>query len=150
MPPALPPGVKPGCIFLHPRFYRDKVTGELKPKYLVVLAVAPGDVVVFRLLTSQSLGRPESPPCHHGDPYPSFYLGVLGGQLGKQSWLDLRGREDYDRLQFRNDQDIGILTNVTHVPEAMLRAALECAAAAPDTTVVQEKAIRDQLALTRR
>ena len=148
MPVALPPGVNPGAIFLHPRFYRDKGTGRYMPKYLAVLAAVLGGDIVFRLLTSQSLGRPQEPRCHHGDPYPSFYLGVLGGVLGKESWLDLRGSEDYDGRQFRDDQVTGILTPVAQIPDALRRAALECAAAAPDTTLVQERSIRDQIALT--
>ena len=38
-------------------FFSD---GFVMQGFLVVLAVAPGDDVVFRLLTSQSLGRPEA------------------------------------------------------------------------------------------
>jgi hypothetical protein len=119
-------------------------------KYLAVLAAAPGGDIVFRLLTSQPHGRPQNPRCHHGDAYPSFYLGVLGGPLGKDSWLDLRGSEDYDGRQFGDDQATGTLTRVAQIPEVLLRASMECTAAAPDTTVAQEKAIRDQLALANR
>jgi hypothetical protein len=120
------------------------------PEYLAALAAAPGGDIVFRLLTSQPHGRLQNPRCHHGDPYPSFYLGVLGGPLRKDSWLYLRGSEDYDGRQFGDDQAAGILTWVAQIPESMLRALLECAAAAPDTTVAQERAIRDQLALASR
>ena len=54
------------------------------------LAVLPGGDLVGRDLTSRAHGRPVAPPCYHGDPYPGFYLGILGGQLQRESWLDLR------------------------------------------------------------
>lgn len=146
MPPALPPGVAPGAIYRHSRFYRDEATGELLPKYLVLLAALPGGDVVFRLLTSRQHGRREHPPCYHGDPYPGFYLGVLGNPLPQKSWLDLRGIEDFESGEFRSELAEKILEPVTRLSGAVLRAAMECAAAATDTTYAQEQAIRDQLA----
>jgi hypothetical protein len=143
---ALPPGVTPGAIYRHTRFYREETTGELLPKYLAVLGALRGGDVVFRLLTSQPHGRRESPPCCHGDPYPSFYLGVLGGPLTKKSWLDLRGSEDFESGEFLSELAGKVLEPVARLSGAVLRAAMECAAAAADTTYAQEQAIRDQLA----
>jgi hypothetical protein len=143
---ALPPGVTPGAIYRHARFYRDETTGELLPKYLAVLAALRGGDVVFRLLTSRPHGRRENPPCYHGDPYPSFYLAVLGSPLTEKSWLDLRGSEDFESGEFRSELAGKILQPVTRLSGAVLRAALECAAGAADTTYAQEQAIRDQLA----
>lgn len=146
MPGTLPPGVKSGSIFLHPQFYLDRSTGELKPKFLIVLAPQAGNDVVFRLLTSQQTGRSENPPCHHGNPYPGFFLGVLGPPLGKKSWIDLRPGDDYEEDAFLRDQAAGLLTPILELDGDQLRAAMECAAAADDTTVAQERAIRDALA----
>ena len=143
---ALPPGVAPGVIFRHDLFYRDELTGERLPKYLAVLAVLPGGDLVFRLLTSRQLGRREQPPRCHGDPYPGFFLGVLGGPLTQKSWLDLRGIEDFESGEFRTELAKNILQPVMRLNGEALRAAMECAAAASATTVAQEQAIRDQLA----
>lgn len=146
MPAALPPGVAPGTIYRHDRFYRDADSGELLPKYLVAFAALPGGDVVFRLLTSRQHGRREHPPCYHGDPYPGFFLGIPGGLLTQKSWLDLRGIEDFESEEFRSELAEKILEPVTRLGGAVLRAAMECTAAAADTTHAQEQAIHDQLA----
>lgn len=137
-----------GTILHHPRFYADPETGELKSKFLFVLATTASGDVVWRLLTSRRHGRPEQPSCFHGAPYPGFYLGVIdtSARLGKKSWLDLRPFEDGDGVEVRKLLDAGVLTMETHLRGERLRAALECAAAADDTTRAQERAIRDQLA----
>lgn len=140
----------PGTVLHHSRFYLDTNTGEYRPKFLVLLAPMRGGDWVVRLLTSQHVDvRPEQPPCHHGDPYPGFYLGVLdpANGLRKKSWLDLRGREDYDAADMPSEFDGGILTVVTALPAELLKPALACAAGADDTTRAQEQALRDQLAV---
>jgi hypothetical protein len=113
--------VASGAIYRHEAFYRSAESGRLEPKYLVLLATLPSDDLVARLLTSRSYGRPEDPPCFHGRPYPSFYLGLLGGPLRAKSWVDLR----------------------------VLVRLLDCVAAAEDTTRLQEQTIRDELSRLR-
>src|SRR5689334_18003581 len=90
-----------GEIYRHEAFYRNAETGVLEAKYLVLLAVLPSGDFVARLLTSRSHGRPEDPPCFHGNPYPSYYLDVLGAPLTAKSWLDLRYLDDFDEIEFR-------------------------------------------------
>lgn len=85
-----------GQIYRYDDFYFSAETGHCELKYFVVLAFTPAGDTVARLLTSRAHGRPEQPPCYHGDPYPGFYLGVLGSPLGTKSWVDLRGLEDFD------------------------------------------------------
>lgn len=140
----------PGTVLHHSRFYLDTDTGEYKSKFLVLLAPMRGGDWVVRLLTSQHAGvRPEQPPCHHGDPYPGFYLGVLdpANGLGKKSWLDLRGLEDADAADMSRELEAGILTVAMALPADLLKSALACAAGADDTTRAQEQALRDQLAV---
>lgn len=148
MPPVGHGRLATGTILHHPRFYADGETGELKPKFLCVLATTRAGDVIWRLLTSRQRGRPEQPPCYHGDPCPGFYLGVIdtSAGLGKQSWLDLRGLDDGDGIDVAKSLDAGELTIAATINAATLRAMLECAAAADDTTRAQECAIRDALA----
>lgn len=138
-----------GTILRHASFYADPQTGELKSKFLLVLTTTGGGDVVWRLLTSRQYGRPEEPRCYHGDPYPGFYLGVIdtSAGLGKKSWLDLHPLDDGDGIDVAKLLNAGMLTVATTIPEVLLRAALECAAAADDTTLAQERAIRDALAV---
>lgn len=136
--------MQPGEIFHHSRFYVDRTTGEYKGKYLLIPAVVAGDLI-FRPLTSQP--RPEVPECHHGLPYPSFYLGVLGGRLRKKSWLDLTKRADMEVARLRDEANAGIATCEATLAQDLFLRALQCVAGANDTTPVQEKTMRDLLAI---
>jgi hypothetical protein len=135
-----------GTIYRHRCFYVDRETGELRPKYLIALARTPGGDIVARLLTSRSHGRREKPPCYHGDPYPGFYLGVPGGVLTAKTWVDLRGLEDIDVVEAEGLLRKGVMSEVMQLDSGLLRELLECAAAADDTTRLQERSIRDELA----
>jgi hypothetical protein len=141
--------MQPGQIYRHEAFYFSTETGRYEHKYFVVLALTPSSDVVARLLTSRPHGRPEQPPCYHGNPYPSFYLGVLGPPLGAKSWVDLRGLEDFDADDLRRKQEQQRLTAIIAVPGNSLAALLECVANADDTTKLQERCIRDALATIR-
>lgn len=140
----------PGDIYRHARFYADGDTGELKPKFLVVLSCPAGGDLVARLLTSRHAeSRPEVPPCHHGAPYPGYFLGVLGGSLPKKTWIDLRPLDDFDPHAFEKQCKEGILTTVARLSNGTLCAVLECVAGADDTTRQQERHLRDTLARIR-
>jgi len=138
--------VKPGEIYAHDRFYRDRTDGQFKRKFILVLAVPKGRDLVARLLTSRAHGRPEAPPCFHGDPYPGYYLGVLGGSLSAKSWVDLRGLDDLDVDEFGVVLKKGYAQLVTSIQPSVLAEVLDCAARADDTTRLQETLIRDTLA----
>lgn len=134
--------MRPGEIHLHRRFYADPETGELRGKFLLALAITRSGDIVVRLLTSRQHGRPKSPPCFHGDPYPCFYFGVLGGRFARESWLDLRAADDIDPFLGQRAHKKGDLDLVTALPLDLLRPAAECVAGALDTTRAQEQAIR--------
>ena len=136
-----------GHVYRDSAFYVELQTGELRPKYFLVLAAPERGDIVVRLLTSRYAGvRPDNPACFHGDPYPGFFLGVLGGELGARSWLDLRALDDLDRWDFDRLEHAGRLREVMSLPSFKLRSALQCAAGADDTTRQQERLIRDALA----
>lgn len=138
-----------GQIYFDQEFYCDLDTGVLKGKYFLVLAVDPAGDVVSRLLTSRQNGRPKAPPCYHGLPYPGFYLGIIGGPLNRESWIDLRELEDFERSSLDNRIRSGKARLITQLPRPLLGDALNCIAAADDTTLRQERLIRDQLSLLR-
>ncbi len=136
-----------GEIYRIENFYVDTASGQALPKYLMVLALPVGGDIVARLLTSRHAPeRPEAPPCHHGDPYAGFYLGIPGDPLTSKTWLDLRAFDDIEVNRFQQQLQQGGATRVATVSAATLRAALECAAAANDTTRQQTRHILDQLA----
>lgn len=135
-----------GDIYRHDRFYRELATGELKRKYFIFLAPVTGGDWVVRLLTSRSNMRTENPPCSYANPYPGFFLGVVGDPLTRKSWVDLRAMEDVDAVEGTRLVQAGIMALVKILPPSKLRPLLECAAAASDTTTRQERAMRDELA----
>lgn len=139
----------PGEIYRHDRFYADLETGELLRKYFVVLAILPSSDFVVRLLTSKAHGRPESPKCFHGHPYPGYFLDVPGGELGTKTWVDLRHLDDVDSGNVQQLIKRKVITRSMTIPTADLSSLLECVAAAEDTTRRQEQAIRDLLATMR-
>lgn len=135
-----------GEIYHHADFYTDLTHGGMLSKYLVILALPEGGDVVMRLLTSQHGDvRPQQPPCYHGPPYPGFFLGVIGEPLTKNSWLDLRPFDDYDIDAFRGRLRKGLIQSVGVLDRVLLRAAMECAAGADDTSRAQERHIRDAM-----
>jgi len=137
--------VRPGEIYRHASFYLDRESGETRPKFFLVLGKTPAGDIVARLLTSRQNGRPEVPPCYHGDPYPGFYVGVLGEPLTAKSWVDLRSLEDFDEVEATGLVKKRIVGLVKALPAALMRPLLECVAGAPDTTKLQERSIRDSL-----
>jgi hypothetical protein len=141
--------MNPGEIFRHDAFYFDSEKNVWRRKYVAFLASLPSGDVVARLLTSRSHGRPEKPPCFHGDPYPSYFLGIPGGELHTNTWLDLRYFGDVDAVAADRLVRRGVMTLVKTLDSSSLTPLLECAAAADDTTHRQEQAIRDQLARMR-
>lgn len=141
--------MQPGEIYRHDAFYRSQETGLLEPKYFVLLARLPSDDLVARLLTSRPHGRPEQPPCFHGRPYSGFFLGVLGGPLSSKSWVDLRYQDDFDEFEFQRRLKSKRIVPTTSLSREVLAHLLDCAAAAEDTTRLQERAIRDALAKLR-
>jgi hypothetical protein len=141
--------VAAGAIYRHEAFYRSAGTGRLEPKFLVLLATLPSNDLVARLLTSRSHGRPETPNCYQGRPYASFYIGVLGGLLHTKSWVDLRYLDDFDGIEFNRRLGGGRIRPVTSLSQEVLVPLLDCVAGAEDTTRLQERAIRDELARLR-
>ena len=141
--------MQPGHVYRHEAFYRNDETGKPEPKYLVVLATLPSGDLVARLLTSRAHGRPEIPPCYHGRPYSSYYLGVIGGPLSAKSWVDLRYLDDFDEFEFKRRLKSTRLAFITSLTKEVLSDLLDCAAAAEDTTRQQEQAMRDELAKQR-
>lgn len=150
VPSGCAPEVVPGRIFRHERFYLDRDTGLLRPKYFLVLAIESSGDCIVRLLTSRAHARPEEPPCFHGTPYPGYFLGIPGQGLEVRTWLDLRFLADFDGLDFRHVMARGVISMVLDLAMTTFVDVLDCVARADDTTRNQERAIRAELDRRRR
>jgi len=129
----------PGNILAHDAYYIEGTV--FKRKYLLVLAIHAHGDMLYRLLTSRQHGRPKSPACYHGHPYPGFYLGVPGGVLKKESWLDLREHEDMDRMEYEKLKNEGILKAVGTIPLSQLLSVIDCCSFAEETTPRQQRVL---------
>lgn len=138
-----------GEIYRHDRLYIDAATGEIRAKYMLMLAPTRAGDWVARLLTSRQNMRPRNPPCFHGDPYPGYFLGVPGGPLSFDTWVDLRGMQDVDADDVRTLLAKNCMHLILRLPRETLVGVLDCAAGAIDTTGQQERALRDALARLR-
>ena len=140
--------MRPGDIYRDNAFYVAP-TGELKRKFLLVLAAPVKRDVVIRLLTSRPHGRPENPPCFHGAPYAGYFLGVPGGELNQKTWVDLRPQGDLDVIACRGQEEKGLMERTLVLDEVITASVIECVAGADDTTREQENLLRDALAAMR-
>lgn len=134
-----------GVVYRHEHYYFDQ-DGKPKPKFLLVLA-RRGDDVIYRLLTSKP--RPHNPPCNHAAPYPSYFIGVVGGPLNRESSVDLQPTNDLDGDFAALSIKKGTMHRIVEIETVLLCSILECAAGADDTTMAQERAMRDLLATLR-
>lgn len=138
--------MRPGEIWKHLSFYID-ANGEIGDKYLLLLAIPEnGSDIVARLLTSRPHGRPETPACYHGLPYGGYFLGVPTPILTQKTWVDLRYLDDFDVTDFEKLRKAGTLTLIGSLPPEISREVILCVAGADDTTVQQERHLRDSLA----
>jgi hypothetical protein len=74
---------------------------------------------------------------------------VIGGPLSAKSWVDLRYLDDFDEFEFQRRLKSTRISFVTSLAQEVLSSLLDCAAAAEDTTRLQEQVIRDTLAKLR-
>lgn len=138
--------MRPGEIWKHLSFYVD-ANGEIGDKYLLLLATPDdGSDIVARLLTSRSHGRPEIPACYHGLPYGGYFLGVPTPILTQKTWVDLRYLDDFDVNDFEELRMAGTLALIGRLTPGISREVILCVAGADDTTVQQERHLRDSLA----
>lgn len=137
--------VLPGQLYTDFEFYVDPITGELQPKHLLVLAFAPSEDIIFRPVTSRATGRNTQPRCFHGYPYSWFYLGQPGEPLTLPTWIDMQRQEDIDPKEFDKRLQSGAVQYRMDLDKALLLEALNCIAAADDTTRQQHTAILDTL-----
>lgn len=89
--------VQAGQIWQDDCYYLDRLTGECKRKYRLVLAVAPksGDCLTA-VFTSKPNGLPDHPACQLGPPRAGFFVGVPGGKLNVETWVDFSSLQTLD------------------------------------------------------
>jgi len=130
---------EPGDILAHDTYYMDG--GVFKRKYLVVLSIHAHGDMIYRLLTSRQHGRARHPPCYRWLPYPGFYLGIICGELPKESWVDLRECDDMDKIEYSKLKNEGILRRFHALPTPQLSAVIEFCVFAEETTPRQQQVL---------
>ena len=130
-----------GTLFRYPNYVFPD--GAQRDKYILLMGQIPGGDWIVARTTSRAHGRPQEPRCHHGNPYPSFFLGKADGILPLDTWLVLDRLDDHDSLEFQVRVINGLVIEVGPIPSALFCDALACAAGADDTSRAQERAMKD-------
>jgi hypothetical protein len=130
-----------GELFHYPSYVFPD--GSQRDKYVLLMGQTRGSDWILARTTSRAYGRPQEPRCHHGNPYPSFYLDTASGALPLASWLALDRLDDHDADEFRARVKAGQIQPVGAIPRALLCEALSCAASADDTRSAQKRAMKD-------
>ena len=120
-------------------------------KYVLLLAVDArhGDSVTA-VLTSAANGLPTDPACWQGNPRSGFYLGIPGGLLTKETWVDFNGIQTLDDADLRLQVAQGRkhLLGLSLSPE-MFCAVLRCLLGYDDLERRHARLIADLIATLR-
>lgn len=137
-----------GQIWRDDCYYFDRVTGECKRKFVLVLAVdsTSGDLVTA-VFTSKSHGLVEEPACFLGPPRAGYYVGVPGESLSLESWVEFSSIDTLDT----GDLAIHVTSGRKRLmdqrlPEALFCAVLRCVLQSPDITRRQSRWVGDTAA----
>lgn len=132
-----------GDVWKHRNFYTDRETGELLPKYLLILAVHANGDITYRLLTSREYNRVTAPACVQEGDRPGYYIGIpmSVAPLNLPTWLDLRETDDFDGKSFQAKVTASVLTLMFTLDTVILCPAMACASYAQDTTKAQKNHI---------
>lgn len=139
--------IKPGQIWKDKRYYFDRKTGKPRPKYVLILSVdeASADPLTA-VLTSQRYERPVNPPCHLEVPRAGYYVGVLGGPLQTQSWVDFTDVHLLEERDMARDVKSGRKSLLDDdLPPDLLCGVLRCLQGSEDITKRQQRMIGDTI-----
>lgn len=140
---------QPNTLWRDEQYYLNKETGELMPKYVLILAVSDdGDDALSAVLTSKPNGLREEPACDLGPPRAGFFLGVPGGVLGQPTWVDFSSAEDQEAWTFQKRIKSGRVnsTNVT-LDMRLYCNVLRCLRQSEDLAKKQHRWLADTLQL---
>lgn len=139
--------VEPGQIWCDEAYYLNPETGEAQRKYVLVLSVEPASAdPLIAVLTSKRHGRPVDPRCHLEFPRAGYYVGVLGGPLQTQSWVDfteVRLLDEWDMARHVESGQKSLLDD--DLPKDLLCGVLRCLQGSDDITMRQQRMIGDTI-----
>lgn len=136
--------VQPGQIWRDDCYYLDSTTGECRPKYVLILAIAQDGDLLAAAFTSKSHGLSESPQCSIGPPRAGYFVGQPGGVLVRPTWLDFSSVQDVDAPDFRRwrqQNRINLLPRP--LPRALFCGVLRCLLGWDDLTGRQARLVGD-------
>jgi hypothetical protein len=140
--------VSPGQIWRDACYYFHAETGECMPKYLLVLAVdATRGESITAVFTSKPHGLPTDPPCWQRAPRAGFYVGIPGGSLQKETWVDFSSIRALDDADLANHIAQGRTTLLQlQLPQLQFCSVLRCARGIDDLTIRHDRVIGDLIA----
>lgn len=133
-----------GAIFFDPNFQFPD--GGNKGKLFTILGLAPSDDYIVARTTSNGQRKSWNYGCHNDEPDPSFCIPIGRGVFPLDTWICLDYLMNLDVYELGAKVKSGSIQQKGNLPVEILRELLACTASADDTTIQQERVIRDTLA----
>ncbi|MDD5176659.1 MAG: hypothetical protein PHQ05_09585 [Sterolibacterium sp.] len=139
--------VAPGQIWQDDCYYLDRLTGECKRKYVLVLAVDGSGDAVTAVFTSKPHGLTETPACSLGPPRAGYFVGVPGGVFNQPTWVDFSSLDTLDGFDLATHVSSGRTRLLSQtLPAEIFCGVLRCVLQSEDITARQARWIGDTAA----
>lgn len=139
--------VAPGQIWQDDCYYLDRLTGDCKRKYVLILSGDVSGDAVAAVFTSKPNGLSENPACSLGPPRAGYFVGIPGGVFKQPTWVDFSSVETLDSFDLSINVSSGRmqLLALTLLAETFC-GILRCALQSEDITGRQHRWIGDAVA----
>ena len=135
--------LKVGEVLFDPSFVFPD--GQTKGKLLIILARSLANDFIVARTTSNPQRKSFQYGCHNDEPDPNFSIPKTTGAFPKDTWVCLDYLFNFDDLELEAKVAAGAIAPKGMLPTNILKALMDCAACANDTTGQQATAIRDAL-----
>lgn len=133
-----------GDVFHDPNFrFPD---GEVGNKLLVILAISKSNDYIIARTTSKPRAHSWTYGCHNDSVEPNFFIPKTLNLFHVDTWVCLDYLVDMDSFEFDEKVGNGSIHKLIKLPTNIFKAVIDCASRADDTSLMQEKVLRDVLA----
>ncbi|WP_423392806.1 hypothetical protein [Burkholderia sp. LMG 21824] len=124
-----PPLFTSGQIWKDDRYYLNTKTQQWERKYYLVMATSPdGSDALTAVFTSKPNGLTDDPACSTGTPRAGHYVGIQGGFLVLESWVEFSSIKIVDSYLINQQVGSGQTSlTVQTLPPALFCSVLRCA-----------------------
>ncbi|MEC5405136.1 hypothetical protein VOM14_06050 [Paraburkholderia sp. MPAMCS5] len=137
-----------GQIWRDDCYYLNQETNACERKYVLILAVnEKGDDAVTAVFTTKPNGLTVSPACSLGEPRAGYFVGIPGGSLPQESWVEFNSVRILDSYDLSLHVKAGRTSLIGQtLPISTLCSVLRCASQCEDISFRALRYIGDAIA----